>query len=309
MDMDNLIKAFPSLKTESLLKISKAISKAGERDFYNFDIKCPKVLKECELQSIEKFFNGNPVKMLDVDESILSALGDGFEKELNSAKSDTRETRLKELKESYGLSDDELLVYASFLRSIGKKEYLSKTLIPLITRTPTDFLKTKDYIIRLLSTLRKLPQIEERTYVVQTKSKERDFFKVGETFILPSFVIGNKIDNFNESYPILSLRTISDFDFDKEERGKVDFSEYFDDLVEDYLGEGYQNDYSNSYFDPFYCDYFGDKEKKEEEYTVFIIIDGKTRKGRVLEGYEEKGSGKKCKYLTDNYLALLIVWI
>lgn len=87
------------------------------------------------------------------------------------------------------MDEDELLIYTLFSKSLTGKEWATNTFEPFISRTSAGFLKTKDYFVRLMSVLRKLPKLEEGTYEVETKTSPEDF-KVGETYVFPSFARG-----------------------------------------------------------------------------------------------------------------------
>ena len=189
MDISDLKAKMPM---ESALKINKAILKASERDLQKFDIDYAEVSSGVDdLQPIEKFFKARPMGTEAIDESITSLFGDKFGDEVKRIKKDLEGTEWKKLQKECDLSSDELLVYASFLTSTESKDYADKSFKPFISRIPASFLKTKDFLVRLLGVLRKLPTIEEDSYDVKTR-KSPEYFKVGETYVFPSFALGTK---------------------------------------------------------------------------------------------------------------------
>ena len=181
---------------ESALKVTKAILKASGRDLLDFDFSRAEVMRasDCELQSVEDLFGEEPMYGESIDESVISVLGEGFVGELRRLKRDLEEEEeWKKARKILGLAGDELLIYASFLKSVGEKECARKMLGPFISRTPAGFLKTRDFFARVLNVLRKLPPIGDGAYDVETRPGIGNF-KVGEAYLFPSFAVGVKID-------------------------------------------------------------------------------------------------------------------
>lgn len=95
MNIQEIKRSIPGISIESVLKINKGITKAGERDLKSVADIYTKVSRENELQPVENFFKIDSVKPESVDESILSALGDGFKE--NYAKLKSSLLRMKKL--------------------------------------------------------------------------------------------------------------------------------------------------------------------------------------------------------------------
>ena len=218
------------MSLDSALKVSKAISMASKRDLQNFDSRYANVLKIDELQAIEEYFNESclaearistnfdsteaqppqktestkeealpkSIKIQETKESILSLFGDDFYSEYSRiGRNLDKQEWAQQLKKDYGLSEGNLLIYATFLKTIDKKDYARKVFKPFISRTPESFLKCKYYLARLLSILRKFPKLEEGTYEVSTR-QDIKYFKTGNTFVFPSFALGIKSDDAKE---------------------------------------------------------------------------------------------------------------
>ena len=176
------------MTTESALKVVKGILKASDRDLDKFDFNYAEVLKKDDLQPIEQFFKDNSMNTESVDESINSAFGDNYVEKIKLIE-EIDPKRWKRTKEQYNFTQDETIIYESFSRNITDKDYSAKIFGPFISRTSAGFLKTKDYFVKLLSVLRKLPKPKEGTYEVETKASPEDF-KIGETYVFPSFARG-----------------------------------------------------------------------------------------------------------------------
>ena len=176
---------------ESALKVNRAITKASERDLMEFDPKCAEVLRaEDELRSVEGFFKVEEMSTESAEESVASAFGEEFIGRLQQLRSYVKKKYWPNLQKELNLNDDEMMIYELFLTGLGRYEYCpSKVFNPFISRIPGNFLRSRDFILRLLSVLRKLPGFEEGTYNVWSR-KSAEFFKVGETYVVPSFALG-----------------------------------------------------------------------------------------------------------------------
>lgn len=181
------------MSTESSLMINNAIVKASKRDLQKFDFGYAEILKVNELPPIEGILNGKSMSGKNADESIISLFGGKFLGVLKTLKKELWDEKCKKVQKKFSLNGDDMLVYVSFLRSITIKEHSSKAFVPFISRTPASFLKSRDFFVRLLSVLRKFPGLEEGTYVLKTK-KNIDDFKVGETYVFPSFALGVRLN-------------------------------------------------------------------------------------------------------------------
>ena len=175
------------MSMESALKVTKVILKASERTSQNIEVDFAEVSKKDDLQPIEQFFEENSLNAGSVEESISSAFGDKFDDKLKEIKKTLKEEKCVKTRKELGLSKDEMLAYEAFSESLKDKEHANKIFGPFITRTSAGFMKSKDFFVRVLRVLRKLPGLEG-IYEVRTKSIGD--FEVGETYAFPSFARG-----------------------------------------------------------------------------------------------------------------------
>ena len=185
------------MSMESALKVTKAVIKARERDLQVFDNDYSAVVMRAsdELPPVEDIFKAEQMSAGSVNKSIISLFGDEFADTLNMLNFDlvTDEEWAEERQKMFNLTDDEMLVYESFLEGLNKKERTNKIFKPFVSRTSVAFLNSGDFIIRALNVLRKLPASEEGIYDVKTKGNVEDF-RIGEGYMFPSFVVGTKIE-------------------------------------------------------------------------------------------------------------------
>ena len=198
MDIRNLKKY---MSTDSALKVYKAISVSTEKDLLSLEIENTDVVKECELQPLEKFFVKGTIIAETVEKSIISMFGENISGDLSELKHElVNSDELTDVCKKYKLSNEEMIIILFFVQGLVKNTYSCKVLKPFYSRTPASFFKCKAFILRLLSVLRKLPSpTEESTYLALSKQKA-DFFRVGETYSYPSFgfsysIGDNGIDN------------------------------------------------------------------------------------------------------------------
>ena len=183
---------------ESALVVNKAIRKAGKRDLEKFDLNYAEVLRAGELQPIgDALKPAEGIKAKCADESVISMFGDKFIETFQRIRRRLKNERWIEAQRALELEDDEMAVYASFLASVDTNEYGRKVFRPFISRTPAGFFKTRDFLVRLLSALRKLTALEEGVYDVRTM-KGADYFSVGEAYVFPSFALGSKFKEAEE---------------------------------------------------------------------------------------------------------------
>ena len=219
--IEELTRGPQKVSMESALKIHKAISKASERDAEDFSIKHAEVLRADKYEPIGNFIKAGNIIYGSVWDSIKSMFGGDF---LNVLKSDQASLGPKQSK--WKLSEDEALIYESFLRSTWGGTYGHKVFKPFITRAPADYFKSKDFLTRILSVLKKFPAMDEGTYCFLSKRSLADF-KIGETWVLPSFTLGTKLGSDNiysddEKYiPQGSLPFIPKYDFTRDTEIRV----------------------------------------------------------------------------------------
>lgn len=182
------------MSMESVLKVTKAISKASERDMQKFNFSFAEVLRVNELPPNESILKRISKSTENVEESIISLFGDKFNDDLKKIKRELWDVKWKKMQKDFCLNEEDMLVYLSFLKCIDSKEYSSKIFLPFISGVPASFLKAKDFFVRVLSILRKLSIVKESTYDIKA-NECAEYFKDGEIYVFPSFVLGTK---FNE---------------------------------------------------------------------------------------------------------------
>lgn len=199
MGTEDIKRNIPNISVNSVLKIARTIPKADERDLECFDIGYAEVLKKNELQPIEKLFDMDSVHAESVDEAVLSAFSDGFKEDLDFIRKYlVKEEEIQKIQKSYGLSNDGLLIYSSFLKSLESKVCANKIFKPFISRTPASFTRCKGFVLWFLGVLRKFSSLDEGMYDIKTKYNN-DYFKTEEVFVFPSFAIGTKSDDDKEN--------------------------------------------------------------------------------------------------------------
>lgn len=182
------------MSMESALIVNKAISKASKRDLEKFDFNYAEVSRADEIQPVGDIFKETKLMgTKTADESVISIFGDKFSEILQWIKRWLKKEKWTKIQKELELEDDEMVIYASFLKSVEKKSYESKVFRPFVSRTPSCFFKSRDFLTRFFSVLRKLPKLEEGTYCMKTRKSAGDF-KIGDTYTFPSFALGFKYE-------------------------------------------------------------------------------------------------------------------
>lgn len=205
--IEELTRGPQKVSMESALKIYKEIAKASERDMENFDINHTEVLRKDECQQIGNLLKTDHIVVGSASESIKAVFGEEFLEILK-----TQSYRLGQVRKEGYLSEDESLIYGSFVESLYTRAHWHRAFKPFITRTPADFLKSKDYLCKFLCALKKLPVIGEGTYCFLTK-RDIDDFIIGETYVLPSFGLGTTLGSNNTYSDDKKYKTQGDFTF------------------------------------------------------------------------------------------------